>query len=66
MRQGNLGADSEAHDRTAGKSSSRRVDRRPGIRNPDSRTMFSDRLSVPVIDSITKTVHNFKYPGADR
>ena len=45
-RQPNLGVDSGAHDRTTEKRASGRVDRCPGPQNPDSRTMFSDWLSV--------------------
>ena len=63
MSQKNLGVDSDPHDRTAGKSSSRRVDRRPGI---ESRTMSSDRINSLIIDSKMKTVQTFKYQGADR
>ena len=46
MRQGNLECDSETHDMTTGKGTSRRADWRPGLENPDGRTMFSELLSV--------------------
>ena len=58
MSQTNLRVDSESHDMTTGKRTPSRVDRRPGILNPDSITMFSDRLSVTSHCSIMKTVHN--------